>query len=100
MGHCEPENEQTRSMTTELHPGNPPKRTSDGTLPLLYAGGGVFAVGLFCALLVLTVFGGVDVHGPHTNSGWLALIIAIGCLPFGVMLLLLGGAKWFGGRKR
>ncbi|MHB1022136.1 MAG: hypothetical protein ACYC46_14395 [Acidobacteriaceae bacterium] len=86
-------------MMTELHPANHPKRESDGTLPLLYTGGGVFGFGLVCALLVL-VFGSVDIHGPHNNSGWLALVFAIGCLPLGAMLLLLGGAKWFGGRKR
>jgi hypothetical protein len=47
-----------------------------------------------------TVFGGVSKQGPHTNSGWLALMIAIGCLPTGVLTLLLGLAKLVGDLRR
>ncbi len=38
-------------------------------------------------------------HGPHTNSGWLALLLAMMCLPFGSMLTLLGAAKWLRNRR-
>jgi hypothetical protein len=38
-------------------------------------------------------------QGPHTNSGWLLLILAMTCLPFGTMLTLLGGAKWLRNRR-
>jgi drug/metabolite transporter (DMT)-like permease len=85
-------------MMPDQSTANQSKRNSDGTLPLLCAGGGVFGFGLVCALLVL-LLGQPDMHGPHTNSGWLALVFAIGCLPLGAMLLLLGSAKWLGGRK-
>jgi hypothetical protein len=49
---------------------------------------------------MLTVFGGVTRQGPHTNSGWLALMIAMGCLPTGVLTLALAFAKLAGDRKR
>jgi hypothetical protein len=42
--------------------------------------------------------GGVGVEGAHSNPGWLALIVAGMCLPFGLMLTALGAAKWL--RKR
>ena len=55
--------------------------------------------GALAALLTETVFGGIGVHGPHTNSGWLALLLAMMCLPFGSMLTLLGAAKWLRNRR-
>jgi hypothetical protein len=66
----------------------------DGTRQLLRAGISILLVGGVAALLTATVFGGIGVHGPHTNSGWLALLLAMMCLPFGTMLTLLGAAKW------
>lgn len=75
-------------------------RTHEDTRLLLRTGGGCVAVGLFFAFLMLTVFGGVTSQGPHTNSGWLALMVAMMCLPFGTILLLLGVAKYVGHRKR
>ena len=84
-----------------------PKPSADVRLPtgedtrlLLRTGGGCFATGIFSALLMLTVFGGVTRQGPHTNSGWLALMVAMMCLPFGTILLSLGLAKWLGHRRR
>jgi uncharacterized membrane protein YidH (DUF202 family) len=71
----------------------------DGTLQLLRAGIGILATGIVAALLTITVFGGIGVHGPHTNSGWLMLLLAMMCLPFGTMLTLLGGAKWLRNRR-
>ncbi len=70
----------------------------DGTGELLKWGAWTLAVGLISALLGKTLFGGMGPQGPHTNSGWLALIVALMCLPFGCMLSLLGAAKWL--RKR
>ena len=71
----------------------------DGTVQLLRAGIWILVVGGVAALLTATVFGGIGIHGPHTNSGWLALLLAMMCLPFGSMLTLLGGAKWLRNRR-
>jgi hypothetical protein len=75
----------------------PPR--DDGTNQLLRGGACTVAVGLLAAILTSTVFGGIGRQGPHTNSGWLALLIALMCLPFGSLLLLLGIAKWFRNRN-
>jgi putative exporter of polyketide antibiotics len=71
----------------------------DGTRQLLQSGAGTLAAGIFAAALTQFVFGGIGPQGPHTNSGWLALIIAMMCLPFGFLLSLLGVAKWFRNRR-
>jgi hypothetical protein len=71
----------------------------DGTRQLLQAGLWILAVGVLAALLTKTVFGGIGEHGPHTESGWLALIAAMMCLPFGLMLTVLGFAKWLRNRR-
>jgi len=55
--------------------------------------------GAVAALLAATVFGGISRQGPHTNAGWLAVLIALACLPFGLMLFTLGAAKWFRNRR-
>ena len=70
------------------------------TRKLLTTGAAIFLTGAFSALLMFTVFGGVSKQGPHTNGGWLSLMIAIGCLPTGVLTLLLGVAKLFGDLRR
>jgi hypothetical protein len=70
------------------------------TRQLLRTGLAVFLVGALAALLAETVFGGITRQGPHTNSGWLALMIAMGCLPTGTLTLALALAKLIGGRKR
>jgi hypothetical protein len=51
------------------------------------------------ALLTATVFGGISRQGPHSNTGWLLLMVAMSCLPFGLMLFALGAAKWFRNRR-
>lgn len=66
----------------------------DGTRQLLRWGTLILITGAISALLAKTVFGGIGPQGPHTNSGWLALIVTMMCLPFGTMLFLLGSAKW------
>jgi len=65
---------------------------------LLRWGGAILAVGLVAILLLMTAFGGVSVEGAHNNAGWLALIVGAMCLPFGLMLFVLGGAKWLRNR--
>lgn len=71
------------------------------TRKLLVTGGSLMGVGVASSLLMLTVFGGITRHqGPHTNSGWLALMVAMGCLPTGLLTLLLGAAKLAADRKR
>jgi hypothetical protein len=71
----------------------------DGTRQLLHAGIWILLVGGLAALLTATVSGGIGQHGPHTNSGWLLLLLAMMCLPFGTMLTLLGAAKWLRNRR-
>jgi hypothetical protein len=70
------------------------------TRKLLTTGTAIFLTGAFAALLMLTVFGGVTKQGPHTNGGWLSLIVALGCLPTGVLTLFLGLAKLLGDLRR
>ena len=70
------------------------------TRQLLRTGLGIFATGAVAALLALTVFGGIGRQGPHTNSGWLALMLAMGCLPTGTLTLLLAVAKLNADRRR
>lgn len=55
--------------------------------------------GILAALLTAAVFGGISRQGPHTNAGWLSLMVAMMCLPFGLMLFALGAAKWFRNRR-
>jgi hypothetical protein len=74
-------------------------RPDDGARALLRAGSGMLLAGVVAALLAATVFGGISRQGPHTNAGWLALMVAMSCLPFGLMLFTLGTAKWFRNRR-
>lgn len=55
--------------------------------------------GSVAALLTATLFGGISREGPHTNTGWLLVMVAMSCLPFGLMLFALGVAKWFRNRR-
>jgi hypothetical protein len=71
----------------------------DGTRALLRAGGGMLIAGAIAAILTATVFGGISRQGPHSNTGWLLLMVAMSCLPFGLMLFALGAAKWFRNRR-
>ena len=70
------------------------------TRKLLTTGAVIFLIGAISALLMLTVFGGVTRQGPHTNSGWLSLMVAMGCLPTGILTLFLGLAKLLGNLRR
>ncbi|HUY82481.1 MAG TPA: hypothetical protein VMU92_12225 [Acidobacteriaceae bacterium] len=71
----------------------------DGTRQLLLTGIWTLATGVLAAFLTGTVFGGIGRQGPHTNMGWIFLLIALGCLPFGSMAFLLGGLKWLRNRR-
>lgn len=68
------------------------------TRKLLITGSALLGVGLFCVLLLFGLFGGAGHQGPHTNSGWLMLIVALGCVPMGVLIGALGLAKLIGER--
>jgi hypothetical protein len=70
------------------------------TRQLIRTGLAIFLMGAVAVLLALTVFGGIGNQGPHTNSGWLALMVAMGCLPTGTLTLALAVAKLIGDRKR
>jgi hypothetical protein len=70
------------------------------TRQLLRTGLAIFMTGAVAALLAATVFGGIGRQGPHTNSGWLALMVAMGCLPSGTLTLGLAVAKLIGDRRK
>ena len=71
------------------------------TRKLLRTGLLIFGTGAIAAALLFTSFGGVERHqGPHTNMGWLALMLAMGCLPTGFLTLLLAAVKLMGDRRR
>lgn len=70
------------------------------TRQLLRTGLSIFLTGALAALLALTVFGGIGRQGPHSNAGWLALMVAMGCLPTGTLTLALAFAKLVGDRRR
>jgi hypothetical protein len=71
----------------------------DGTRPLLQGAFWTLLVGILAALATRFIFGGIGIHGPHTNAGWISLIVTMMSLPFGSMLLALGGAKYLRNRR-
>jgi uncharacterized membrane protein YeaQ/YmgE (transglycosylase-associated protein family) len=92
---------QTRTATP-IDKAAHARRTSmpdDGTRQLLQGAFGTLVAGILAALATSFLFGGIGVHGPHTNAGWISLLVAMMCLPFGLMLLLLGGAKYLRNRR-
>ncbi len=70
------------------------------TRKLLTAGLSIFLTGAIAAALAATVFGGIGRQGPHTNAAWLCLMLAMGCLPTGLLTLLLALAKLNADRRR
>ncbi|HKO11533.1 MAG TPA: hypothetical protein VJV22_06170 [Acidobacteriaceae bacterium] len=88
----------TQTRPTPIRP-TPIRPADDGTRALLITGIWTLVAGAIAALLALTVFGGITRNGPHSNAGWLALMVALMCLPFGLMLFGLGFAKWLRNRK-
>lgn len=75
------------------------KQPDDGTRELLRWGGSIVGAGVLAALLLETLLGGISATGAKTNGGWFAFIVALGCIPFGLMLLTLGVAKWLRNRR-
>jgi len=71
----------------------------DGTRQLLQWGGSIVGTGAVAGILLMTVLGGFTHTGATTNTGWFALIVVLGCIPFGGMLLTLGVAKWLRNRR-
>ena len=71
------------------------------TRKLLRTGLAIFLTGVACALSINLFFGGISRHqGPHTNPGWLALMLAMGCLPTGFLTLPLAAMKIYADRQR
>jgi hypothetical protein len=70
------------------------------TRKLLRSGLAILGTGLLAVVGMFTVFGGAGRMGPHTNSGWLALVLAMGCLPTGTLTLVLALMKVFADRRR
>lgn len=89
------------SMTARPSTNKGPRlaQPDDGTRQLLQWGGSIVATGVLATILLETALGGFSRTGASTNGGWLALIVALMCLPFGSMLLGLGIAKWFRNRR-
>jgi hypothetical protein len=79
--------------------GNATAVPDDGTHALLKTGFWIVLVSLLSLLLTETVFGGIGIYGARSNAGWLSLMFALMGLPFGLMLLVLGGAKWLRNRR-
>ena len=70
------------------------------TRKILLTGLCIFISGVLAAASVPLLFGGYTRQGPHTSAGWLALIVALGCLPTGTLTLFLAGLKLAFDRKR
>ena len=84
-------------------PAKPPTEgvalPDDGTNALLKTGFWIVLVSLFFLLLTKTVFGGIGIYGARSDAGWLTLMFTLMGLPFGLMLLVLGIAKWLRNRR-
>jgi hypothetical protein len=70
------------------------------TRKFLTFGSYLLLAGVVATVLMFTAFGGITHQGPHTNMGWIALIVTMGCAPLGLISLLLGLAKLFSNRDR
>ena len=72
---------------------------NDGTPQLLRWGGSIVGTGVLAVVLLQAFLGGISRTGASTNGGWFAFIVALMCIPFGGLLLLLGVAKWLRNRS-
>jgi hypothetical protein len=93
-----PQTKTATAIAANARASRPPM-PDDGTRPLLQGAFWTLLIGILAALALRFLFGGIGIHGPHTNAGWLSLIVTMMCLPFGCMLLLLGGAKYLRNRR-
>jgi len=78
---------------------NHPATPADGTRQLLQWGASMVSTGIVAVVLLVTVLGGYSRLGASTSAGWFALIVALMSIPFGLMLLALGLAKWLRNRR-
>jgi high-affinity K+ transport system ATPase subunit B len=74
-------------------PTNTPNPPNNGARPILRAGLAMLSAGFLAVLLLHSLLGGFSPTGARTNAGWLALIVALMCIPFGGLLTALGVAK-------
>jgi high-affinity K+ transport system ATPase subunit B len=81
-------------------PSNQPNPPRDGARPILQSGLSMLAAGFLAVLLLQTLLGGFSATGAHSNLGWMALIVALMCIPFGGLLTALGAAKALRNRAR
>ena len=73
----------------------------EDTRTILRTGLWLFSTGVLSGVSIFLFFGGINRRqGPHTNLGWLALMLAMGCLPTGALTLALGISKFFGDRRK
>jgi uncharacterized membrane protein YeaQ/YmgE (transglycosylase-associated protein family) len=93
------EQEGPAASASEAAPTPDPPMAGDGTRQLLQGGFWTLVAGVVAAFATQVLFGGIGIHGPHTNAGWISLMVALMCLPFGSLLFLLGGAKWVRNRR-
>lgn len=70
------------------------------TRKILSTGVLIFGTGVVAAGSVPLFFGGYTHQGPHTSAGWLALVVALGCLPTGLLTLFLAFLKLAFDRRR
>lgn len=92
--------ELAEEMTDKMPPELPALQPSDdGTRALLQAGFWIMVFGALSLLSTETLFGGIGIDGPHSNAGWLAFMFAMMAIPFALLLLVLGGAKWLRNRR-
>ncbi|HTH54231.1 MAG TPA: hypothetical protein VL495_09785 [Edaphobacter sp.] len=70
------------------------------TRKILRTGLWIFGTGVAAVISIHLFFGGLGHQGPHTNSGWLALMVAMGCLPTGSLTLILAILKLIGDSRR
>ena len=69
------------------------RNAEDGTNQLVHTGIWTLAVGIAATALAALVFGGFTSQGPHSSAGWLCMMVALMCLPFGITVSSLGLAK-------
>lgn len=88
-----------QELARSVGPAKKPLPADDGTRALLQAGFWIVLCGLLALLATKTIFGGIGIYGARSNAGWLSFMVALMSIPFGLMLLVLGIAKWLRNRR-